>query len=236
MWPQTEEGRTHRNEGVEQEAGEQGPPPPLAVRGAASAHTPTVPITPRCTQLVSPLLPAQRGQLLRVPARGRRHLRARRQPQRAQRPQRRVVTRRTYTVPVSPSEEHRRLVQPRVVRVGGVETREQAGRLYGELRAARVPRQHVAPRQPTRPGGAVGGGGRGCAGGGRSRRDSGGRSAGKVAEGNNDIVELVRRPDDVGVVRQKRLREPEPPRQLAHADAGSCRRALRQGTRAASVR
>ena len=109
MWPQAEEGRTHRNEGVEQEAGEQGPPPPLAVRGAASAHTPTIPITPRCTQLVSPLLPAQRGQLLRVPARGRRHLRARRQPQRAQRPQRRVVTRRTYTVPVSPSEEHRRL-------------------------------------------------------------------------------------------------------------------------------
>ena len=116
MWPQTEEGRTHRNEGVEQEAGEQGPPPPLAVRGAAPAHTPTIPITPRCTQLVSPLLPAQRGQLLRVPARGRRHLRARRQPQRAQRPQRRVVTRRTDTVPVSPSEEHRRLHSRRATR------------------------------------------------------------------------------------------------------------------------
>eukprot|EP00315_Gephyrocapsa_oceanica_P027337 CAMPEP_0185466294 /NCGR_PEP_ID=MMETSP1365-20130426/96659_1 /TAXON_ID=38817 /ORGANISM="Gephyrocapsa oceanica, Strain RCC1303" /LENGTH=249 /DNA_ID=CAMNT_0028073031 /DNA_START=624 /DNA_END=1375 /DNA_ORIENTATION=- len=57
-------------------------------------------------------------------------------PQRAQRHQRRVITRRTHTVPVSPSEEHRRLVQPRVVRVGGVETREQAGRLYDELRAA----------------------------------------------------------------------------------------------------
>eukprot|EP00315_Gephyrocapsa_oceanica_P006181 CAMPEP_0185342726 /NCGR_PEP_ID=MMETSP1363-20130426/99268_1 /TAXON_ID=38817 /ORGANISM="Gephyrocapsa oceanica, Strain RCC1303" /LENGTH=211 /DNA_ID=CAMNT_0027941953 /DNA_START=623 /DNA_END=1259 /DNA_ORIENTATION=- len=55
---------------------------------------------------------------------------------RVSRHQRRVITRRTHTVPVSPSEEHRRLVQPRVVRVGGVETREQAGRLYDELRAA----------------------------------------------------------------------------------------------------